>query len=655
MTQLRRPEPESQFDALTPLLAQVTTPVQYVGGEINSQLTDWDAADVHWALLFPDTYGVGQPNQGMAILYEVLNELDGVSAERSFSVWPDLEKLMRARGLRQFTLESHRPLSGFDVIGVSLSTELGFTNLINAVDLAGLPIHADERTNDEPLVVVGGHCAFNPEPIADFVDVVVLGDGEQASIELSKIVGDWRKQGCPDGRDGVLRHLAHTGMFYVPKFYEVSYGTDGAIERIAPISQSGFVAEGDSDSQNIPTTIDRWVLTDLDAWPYPKSPVVPMAETVHERYSVEIFRGCTRGCRFCQAGMITRPVRERSVGAIESMVDHGLQATGLEEVGLLSLSSADHSQIDQIAGNLADHYAGTNTSLSLPSTRVDAFNVTLAEELARNGRRTGLTIAPEAGSERLRAVINKNVSEADLMATVTAAFEQGWRSVKMYFMCGLPTETDHDVLEIARMAKEVVATGRRITGDRDIRCTVSIGGFVPKAHTPFQWAAQAPAGLVDHRIQLVRESIREDRQFRKAITVRYSAGEPGEVEGLLARGDRRIGRVIEAVWRAGARFDGWSEYFDHALWMRCANQELEAFGITPEWFTLRERSQVEVLPWDHLDAGLDRTWLWDEYTRANAAEQLADCRWDDCNDCGVCPMFGIDIELAAEAPQPSSS
>lgn len=642
MSEYRRPEPASQFDELTPLLAQVSTPVQYVGGEINSQHTPWADAQVHWALLFPDTYGVGQPNQGMAILYELLNELDWASAERSFSVWPDLERLMRTKGLHQFTLESHRPVAGFDVIGVSLSTELSYTNLLNALDLAGLPIHAADRDDDAPLVVVGGHCAFNPEPIADFIDVAVLGDGEEASLELSRIVRAWLHEGRPGGRAGVLERLALTGMFYVPSLYRVDYGVDATISRITPVRPE------------IPASISRWVLTGLDDWPYPKSPVVPMAETVHERYSVEIFRGCTRGCRFCQAGMITRPVRERSVQTIETMVDRGLAATGLEEVGLLSLSSADHSQIDQIAGNLADRYAGTNTSLSLPSTRVDAFNVRLAEELSRNGRRTGLTIAPEAGSERMRAVINKNVSEDDLMATVTAAFEQGWRSVKMYFMCGLPTETDEDVLAIAELAKRVVAKGREISGTRDIRCTVSIGGFVPKAHTPFEWAAQATPEVIDHRIGLVKESIREDRQFRKAITVRYSAGEPGQVEGLLARGDRRVGRVVEAVWRAGGRFDGWSEYFDYALWTRCASEELAPFGIDLVWFTTRERHQLEVLPWEQLDAGLDRTWLWDEYQASIAADQLPDCRWDDCNDCGVCPLFGVDIEMAADSGRPSS-
>lgn len=634
MSELRRAEPASQFAELEPLLARVATPVQYVGGEINSRLSPWAEIEVHWVLCYPDAYSVGQPNQGLAVLYEVINELDWASAERSFAVWPDLASLMRGSGLRQFTLESHRPIAGYDLIGFSLSTELDFTNLLEIIDLAGLPLHSADRGEDAPLVVVGGHCAFNPEPIAEFVDVVVLGDGEQATIALSEQVRDWRREGCPGGRTGLLESLARRGDFYVPRFYDVSYGPDHRIERIT------------ANLPGLPTSVRRWVLTELDDWPYPKAPVVPLAETVHERYSVEIFRGCTRGCRFCQAGMITRPVRERSVDTIDRMVDRGLSATGLEEVSLLSLSSADHSEIEPLAHGLAEHFDGTNVSLSIPSTRVDAFNVDLARELSRNGRRSGLTIAPEAGTDRLRAVINKNVSEQDLMTTVSAAFGQGWRSVKMYFMCGLPTETDDDVLAIAELARRVVLTGRRISGTRDIHCTVSIGGFVPKSDTPFQWAGQASAETVDHRIALLREAVRQDPKYRRAISVRYSDGQPGVVEGLLARGDRRVARVVEAVWRAGGHFDAWSEYFDYQRWMDCAQRELGALGIDVDWYTTRERGELEVLPWDHLDAGLDRGWLWEEYQSALRAVQLDDCRWDECSDCGVCPHFGVDIELA---------
>jgi radical SAM superfamily enzyme YgiQ (UPF0313 family) len=376
---------------------------------------------------------------------------------------------------------------------------------------------------------------------------------------------------------------------------------------------------------------------DLDEWPYPKKPLVPLAESVHERMSVEIFRGCTRGCRFCQAGMITRPVRERSITGIGEMVAAGLAATGYEEVGLLSLSSADHSEIAEVAKGLADRYEGTQTSLSLPSTRVDAFNIDLANELSRGGRRSGLTFAPEGGSQRLRQVINKMVSEEDLIRTVSTAYANGWSQVKLYFMVGLPTETDEDVLQIARMAKEVVRVGREVSGRRDIRCTVSIGGFVPKPHTPFQWAPQLSADETDRRLRLLKDAIGRDR----SIGFRYHDGKPGVIEGLLSRGDRRVGAVIEEVVAQGGRFDGWSEHFSYDRWIAAA----EAVGIDVDWYTTRERDVAEVLPWDHLDSGLDKEWLWDDWQDALAETEVDDCRWSPCYDCGVCPTMGTDIQI----------
>ncbi len=423
---------------------------------------------------------------------------------------------------------------------------------------------------------------------------------------------------------------------YVPRFYDVSYRPDGSIDSVLP------------NRKGVPRAVAKHTVSDLDSWPYPAKPLVPVAESVHERFSVEIFRGCTRGCRFCQAGMITRPVRERSIETIGQMTEAGLTASGFSEVGLLSLSSADHSEINEIAKDLADRYEGTNTGLSLPSTRVDAFNITLANELSRNGRRSGLTFAPEGGTDRIRKVINKMVTEEDLISTVSTAYANGWRQVKLYFMCGLPTETDEDVLAIARVAHRVIEAGRAASGRRDIRCTVSIGGFVPKPHTPFQWAAQCDHETVDARLKALGAAMRADRGYGSSIGFRYHDGKPSVVEGLLSRGDRRVAKVIQAVWEDGGRFDGWSEYFSYERWADCAAKVLAEDGIDLDWYTTRERGYAEILPWDHLDAGLDRDWLWQDWLAAidpDGAAEVEDCRWTPCFECGVCPAMDTEIEV----------
>lgn len=622
-------EPPSCWPALEPLLPRVRKPAQYVGGEHNQVLTAWSAADTRWLLCYPDTYEVGQPNQGIQILYEVLNERPTALAERAYAPWVDLEALQREHRIPTFSLETHRPLWAFDVFGVSLPHELGHTNLLNLLDLGGVPHRTAERTIDDPVVLVGGHAAFNPEPLAPFIDAAVMGDGEQVTLDIDEVVRAVKRDREPGGRladldapaarHELLRRLAAVEGVYVPAFYAPRYLEDGRLARTVAVEPG------------VPSMVPKRTIQDLEAWPYPQRQIVPMTETVHERFSVEIFRGCTRGCRFCQAGMITRPVRERRPETVQRLVEEGVRDTGFGEVGLLSLSSADHSAIGPIARDLADAYEGTTTSLSLPSTRVDAFNVTLSNELARNGRRTGLTFAPEAGSERMRAVINKMVSEEDLLRTAELAFSEGWRHLKLYFMVGLPTETDEDVLAIAELGIRTYQIARRHGHANKV--TLSVGGFVPKPHTPFQWAAQDPPEEIRRKLSLIRHAIKDHR----GIKVRTNDPEEGVIEGLLARGDRRVAAAVERAWQLGARFDGWHEMPTLEIW----RQAMAETHVDLAWYSQRERGEHEALPWDHLDAGLEKGWLWEDWQDAQADQQLDDCRWSTCYDCGVCPGLSL--------------
>lgn len=624
---------ESIWPDLEPLLLRVERPARYIGLEDGAQQPDHRQDTASWLLVFPDTYEIGLPNQGLQILYEILNERPDACAERAYAPWSDLEALLRDAGLPLFSVEEHHRASDFDVLAFTYSAELNCTNLLNCIDLAGVPVRSAERAEGDPLVVIGGHCTTNPEPVADFCDAVVLGDGEEVVGEITEVVAAWKQGGKgPGSRGQVLAQLATLPGVYVPSLYEAHY--DGA--RLV-----GVVPR----HPGAPERVSKRTTADLADWPYPKRQLTPLTEVVHDRLNVEVFRGCTRGCRFCQAGMITRPVRERPADQVRRMVADGLERTGYDEVALTSLSTADYSGVQEVVQSVVrSTEAGPAVSVSLPSLRVDAFTVGIASQVQR-AKRTGLTFAPEAGSWRLRQVINKLVREEDLYATVEAAYSQGWRRMKLYFLTGLPTETDEDTLGIARLARTCIEIGRRY--HRSPSVTISVGGFVPKPSTPFQWFGQNTLTELTRKIGLLRDELRRDR----AVSLRWHDPRASVVEGLLSRGDRRLGAVIERVWRDGGTFQDWSEQFSYQRWLDAA----EAEGFTLEELAYRHRSEDEVLPWDHLDVGLHRDFLWQEWRDALDERGLPDCRWTPCYDCGACTGFGVEHVVASATPPAGGS
>ncbi len=622
------------WDRVEPLLARVTKPARYIGCEDGAASPQHGAGRVAWLLAYPDTYEIGLPNQGLQILYELLNERDDAVAERTYAPWRDLEVLMRRRQVPLFSVDSHFAAGGFDLLAFNLSAELVYTNVLNMVDLAGVAVRSADRGDADPLIVLGGHCAFNPEPLADYVDLVVLGDGEEVVGEITEIVGRWKHDGkTPGSRQRVLRALAQVPGVYAPAMYEAHY--DG------PALVGVFPRYPD-----VPETVDKRTVADLGDWPYPKHPLAPLTEVVHDRLSVEVFRGCTRGCRFCQAGMITRPVRERPAEQVRTMIANGLRQTGYDEVSLSSLSTADFSDVAGVvsAVNAPGCPPSEMVSVALPSLRVDAFTVGLAAQVA-GARRSGLTFAPEAGSWRLRSVINKLITEDDLYGAVDAAYSQGWTRMKLYFLTGLPTEADEDTLGIAGLARNVVSIGRRHTNRASV--TISVGGFVPKAHTPFQWFGQNTTAELQRKVQMLRDTAGRAR----GVNLKWHDPKATLAEGIVSRGDRRIGPVIERVWRDGGVFQEWSECFDVSRWEAAMSAE----GLSLDWYVHRHRTEDEVLPWDHLRAGLHKDFLWLDWQAALAGSGVEDCRWTPCYDCGVCTGYGIEHVVASPVPPAGGS
>src|SRR3954447_14737525 len=508
----------SLWPRIEPLLGKVGKPARYIGCEDGAQTPVHAPHKVSWLLVYPDAYEIGLPNQGLQILYEILNERDDALAERSYAPWVDMEAQLRSHQLPLFSVDTHTAAGDFDLIAFNLSAELVYTNVLNCIDLAGVPVRAAERPDDAPLIAAGGHCTFNPEPLADFVDLFVIGDGEEVVSEITDVVAEWKRGGrTPGSRQRVLRTLASVPGVYVPSMYECEY--DGpALRAVVP------------RYPDVPERVDKRTVADLAAWPYPKQQLVPMTEVVHDRLNVEIFRGCTRGCRFCQAGMITRPVRERPAAQVRTMVSEGLKRTGYDEVALTSLSSADYSGIEEVVGGVInDPMCTGEVAVSLPSLRVDAYTVGIAAEIAKV-RRTGLTFAPEAGTWRMRQVINKLIREEDLYGAVESAVSQGWQRVKLYFLTGLPTETDEDTLGIANLARNCVAIGR--ASGRRMTVTASVGGFVPKPQTPFQWFGQNTTEELYRKVNLLRDTLRRER----GVSLKWHDPKATLAEGIARRG-----------------------------------------------------------------------------------------------------------------------
>ena len=598
------------------ILPRVQKPARYTGGEYNAVKKDPAQVDTRIAFCFPDTYEIGMSNLGMRILYGVMNNMEGVWCQRVFAPWGDMEEEMRRAQIPLFALESGEPIADFDIVAFSVGYEMAFTAILNMLDLAGIPLRSAERTDLTPLVIAGGTAMYNAEPIADFVDIVSLGEGEDVTVEPIELHRKARKEGWSKAK--FLHRAAQVPGLYVPSLYEVDYNEDGTVREIRP--QDGA-----------PKVVRKRIVEDMDKSYYPAKTIVPSTEIVQDRVTLELFRGCIRGCRFCQAGYVYRPVRNRSK---DLCVRYGVEAcndSGYQEVTLSSLSTSDYPQLTELCDDLEEFCKERHVNLSLPSLRADNFSMSLMQRLAK-GRKTGLTFAPEAGTQRLRDVINKNVTQEELLASCRTAFAGGYNAVKLYFMLGLPTETDEDVLGIADLAARVMHAWRESAANkqRGVRITVSTSWFVPKPHTAFQWEPQISKEEYERRVKLLREAI-----TTKTVTYNWHDSDTSFLEAVLARGDRRMCKVLETAWRKGAKLDAWEEYFSLERW-------LEAFdecGLDPHFYANRQRQKDEIMPWSMISSGVTEAYLWRELQQAKAGITTPDCR-THCNGCGANLMVG---------------
>lgn len=602
---------EMLIKRLERILPTVEKPGRYVGGELNEIRKDWDSVRTHVALAFPDIYDIGVPNLGLTILYHILNQRTDVLAERVYLPWIDMETAMRQHGIPLYSLESKTPVRQFDILGITLPYETLYTNVLNLLDLAAIPLHSSERTIQDPLVIAGGHAVFNPEPIAPFFDAFAIGEGEEIIHDIVNAYQEWKKH--PTSRQSLLAELAKIEGVYVPSFYEPEYKEDGTIRAVHRLHP------------NAPSEIKKRLVAQL-----PKPPtrfIVPSVSVVHNRVSIEIMRGCTRGCRFCHAGMVTRPVRERSVDEIVSAVREALDATGFEEVALLSLSSSDYTHIldlvSRVAAETSDHYL----TISLPSLRIESFSVNLMEKL-RGSRQGGFTLAPEAATERMRNIINKPISTQQLLDTAREIYSRGWTTIKLYFMIGHPSETIEDVQAIADLCKAVLNEGRKVIGKR-ANLHAGVSTFVPKPHTPFQWVACDTIEQIEAKQTLLKRELR-------GAGLKLTWNNPYEtlMEAWLSRGDRRLAAVIESAWRLGAKFDAWQDQFDFQIWQKA----FETHGLDPAFYTHRQRSEDEIFPWDHIFSGVRKAYLLSEYRASLLEKTQNDCR-QGCFACGILPKY----------------